>query len=135
MNNGMFQNFRSAETRRVLRTMIGFMSPEEMVVLHRDRQLRNTDVPAWIEGVLREECTLVVNRLRIYEDKIVREYGHLSTMAEKLSIYHTIWENWDGLEPCPFTRMRTLRQYFDTNIPEQIKSAIRRSEQRRANRG
>ena len=107
------------------------MSPKEMTVLHKDRQLRNTDVPQWIEGTLRRECTLVIERLRKYEDKIVERYGHLSTIAEKLSVYHTIWENWDGLEPCPFDRMRTLRQYYDSNIPEEIKRKIRADKERR----
>ena len=124
----MAARFQESETRKVLRTMIGFMSPAEMVTLHKDRQLRDTDVPVWIEETLRKECKFVVRRLRRYEQKIIARFGHLSTVAEKLAIYHLVWDNWDGLEPCPYHEMRTLRRYFDSNIPAEIKERIRRAE-------
>ena len=103
------------------------MSPAEMIVLHKDQQLRNTDVPDWIEETLRKECKLVVERLPRYEEKIRNRFGYLSTLAEKLAIYHLVWDNWDDLEPCPFTEMRTLRRYFDSNISEETKRKIQRA--------
>ena len=124
----MTNDFSNRETRRVLRTMLGNMYPAQMVTLHKDRELRNSDVSDWIEQTLRQECTLVLKRLEKYENKILERYGHLPTMAEKLEIYHEIWENWDGLEPCPFTRARTLKNYFDKCIPEEVKNRIRRHE-------
>ena len=127
----MAETFRNPSTKKTLRIMLGNMYPSEMSDLTEDRQIRDTDVPEWIERTLREECTLVVERLPRYEAKILERYGPISSLIGKLVIYHTVRDNWDSLEPCNFTRMMPLRCYFDDQISDEIKNRIARHRNRR----
>ena len=100
------------------------MYPSEMFDLADDRQIRNTDVPEWIEQTLREECKLILDRLPRYEQRILEKYGHIGSLVGKLSVWHTVRDNWDGLEPCNFEFQQPLRCYFDENIDPEIKNRI-----------
>ena len=133
----MTERFSNPWTRKTLTILLGNMYPSEMADLSRDRQLRNTDIPVWIDETLREKCTLVVARLPRYEQRIQQMYGPLSenpqpitTLADKLTIYHTVRDDWDSLEPCNFTRMHPIRDYYDSQIPDHIKRRIQRANSR-----
>ena len=94
--------------------MVGNMTPEDAVDLISDPRVRSTDVPKWIEIVLREKCKVLTDRLRIYERKITRKFGRpMSSLPKIIRVYHTIWENWDGQEPFPYLESRKLKYYFD----------------------
>ena len=94
--------------------MVGNMTPEDAVDLISDPRVRSTDVPKWIEIVLREKCKKLTDRLRGYERKIVRKFGRpISSLPKVIKIYHTIWENWDGQEPFPYQEAKKLKYYFD----------------------
>lgn len=119
--------FRNAGTRKTLRIMLGNMYPSEMADLSADRQIQKSNIPCWIEETLQEECKLVVARLPRYEEKIRAKYGVLETLAEKLTVYHTVWDDWDSLEPCKFVQMKSLRYYFDEHIDPVVKRRIERT--------
>ena len=120
----MTQVYRSPFTRRTLKIMIGNMYPSEMWELTEDRQIRTSDVPEWIEQTLREECKLLIARLPRYEALIEAKYGVIGSLIGKISVWHTVRDNWDGLEPCNFENMKPLRYYFDEHIDEAIKLRI-----------
>ena len=107
--------------------MLGNMYPSEMLELTEDRQIRDTDVPAWIEKTLREECSFLITRLPRYENQILAKYGNIGSLLGKISIYHTVRDNWDGLEPCNFEFMKPLRYYYDENIDPDLKNRIQES--------
>ena len=119
---------KSPSTQQILRTMLGNMYPSDISDLSEDRQIRRTNIPAWIEQTLMAECTYVVARLPRYEEKIRQKYGHIDTLVGKLRIYHTVRDDWDSLEPCKFTQMKSLRFYFDEHIDPVIKRRIERSQ-------
>ena len=110
--------FRSQTTTRILNKMVGKLKPSEILHLVKDRELRDSDVPEWIERLLRRECRVLIARLRRYEDRIRDRYGFLGSVIEKLAIYSTIWSNWDGNEPFPWTEEKKLEAYFDSNQPQ-----------------
>ena len=116
--------YANASTRKTLRIMLGNMYPSEMADLVEDRQVQGTDIPVWVEQTLREECKLLVARLPRYDDKIKEQYGVLDTLVAKITVYHTVCDNWDNMEPCNFSSMKPLRYYFDEHIDPQIKHRI-----------
>ena len=124
LTGGMSQQFRNAGTRKTMRIMLGNMYPSEMADLSLDRQVQRFNIPWWIEETLQEECKIVVARLPRYEEKIRSKYGILESLAEKLTVYHTVWDDWDSLEPCKFHQMRSLRYYFDEHIDPIVKKRI-----------
>ena len=65
--------------------------------------------------MLREECKILIGRLRLYEARIHDRHGFLGSVIEKLAIYSDIWMNWDGTEPFPWREERPLENYFDAN--------------------
>ena len=105
--------FKSARTKAIMRKMVGGMTPKEVLHLVKDRDLRNSDVPEFVERLLREEGTILMSRLRHYEARILDKYGFLGSVIEKLAIYNRIWMNWDGLEPFPWREERTIDAYLD----------------------
>ena len=107
--------FRSQTTTRILNKMVGKMRPSEILHLVKDRELRQSDVPEWIERLLRRECKILIRRLGRYEAKIRDRHGFLGSVIEKLAVYPMIWDNWDGSEPFPWTEERKLEAYFDAN--------------------
>ena len=124
----MSQYFQNAGTRKTMRIMLGNMYPSEMADLGEDRQVRKTNIPCWIEETLQEECKIVVARLPRYEEKIRARYGVIESLAGKLTVYHTVWDDWDSLEPCKFTQMKSLRYYFDEHIDPAVKRRIARAQ-------
>ena len=125
----MSDYFHNAGTRKTMRIMLGNMYPSEMADLSLDRQVQRTNIPCWIEATLQEECKIVVARLPRYEAKIKAKYGEMESLVEKLTVYHTVWDDWDSLEPCKFTQMKSLRYYFDEHIDPVIKRRINRANQ------
>ena len=91
------------------------MKPSEILHLVKDRELRESDIPEWVERMLRKECKLLVERLMRYNAKIRDRHGFLGSVIEKLVVYPNIWENWDGTEPFPWRDERPLEAYFDSN--------------------
>ena len=118
---------KNPATRQTLRTMLGNMYPSEIADLAEDRQIRQTNIPLWVEEILTEECSYVVARLPRYEKKILQKYGHIDTLIGKLRVYHLVRDNWDSLEPCNFISMMPLRYYFDEYIDDFTKRRIDRS--------
>ena len=119
--------FRSSEVNRIMRIMLGFMSPEEMATLIKDREVARTDIPKWVDLMIRKNCKLVVARLPRYEVRIRERFGVMNHIVEKLAVWHLVNDNWDGLEPCNFDRLRTLRQFYDSNIDRDLRNRIRRA--------
>ena len=116
--------YANATTRKTLRIMLGNMYPSEMSDLTEDRQVRNTDIPDWVEQTLQEECKLLIARLPRYEDRILEKYGPIESLIGKIMVYHTVCDNWDSMEPCNFSQMRPLRYYFDEHIDPVVKQRI-----------
>ena len=91
------------------------MTPKEVLHLVKDKELKNSDIPEWVERTLREECTVLIGRLARYEARIRDRFGFLGSTIEKLAIYHDIWTNWDGSEPFPWREERTIDAFLDAN--------------------
>ena len=107
--------FKSAKTRKIMRKMIGKMYPKELLHLVQDRELKETDVPTWVERTLREECKTLIRRLGHYDGRIRDRFGFLGSVIEKLVIYPKIWTNWDGSEPFAWRDDHPIEDYFDSN--------------------
>ena len=122
----MTSTFRDPFTRRTLKIMLGNMYPSEIWELTEDRQIRDTDVPAWVERTLREECGLLLSRLPRYETRLQEKHGIIGSLIGKITYWHTVYDNWDNLEPCPYEFQRPLRYYFDEHIDATIKGRIAR---------
>lgn len=120
----MTDDFRNPSTRKTLKIMIGNMYPSEMADMIEDRQVRRTDVPEWLERTLKAECKYVVERLPRYETLIRLKYGQIDSLVKKLSVYHTVCDNFDDLEPCNFEFMKPLFKYFDRNLDRATKRRI-----------
>ena len=120
----MTEDFRNPSTRKTLTIMIGNMYPSEMADLIEDRQVRRTDVPEWLERTLQSECKYVVERLPRYETLIRLRYGQVDSLVKKLAVYHTVCDDFDGLEPCNFEFMKPLYKYFDQNLDRATKRRI-----------
>ena len=127
----MTDSFRNPTTRKTLLIMMGNMYPSEMYELTRDPQLKNTDVPEWIDQTIREQCGLVIARIPRYEEKFLRRFGHTPSLIGKLAAYHEVWDNWDSLEPCAYPSPQPLRKYFDEHIDPTVKERIARANARR----
>ena len=114
----MKRNFKNEATKRLLLKMVGTLTPVEIAEIIEDREVMATDIPQWIEIIVQENCGMVLNRLRKYEEAIQAKYGQINFTIQKLALYHRFWTNWDGEEPCPFNESVPLRMFYD----EQIKS-------------
>ena len=120
--------FRDLFVNQILTKAVCDMTPGEAADLLADPQVQKTDIPFWIENTIFKECTMLLNRMPRYEEKIKEKYGPVTCLAKKLSIYHHIWDNWDSLEPCPFNEMRPLVDYTDGKIDFDIKQRIFKAE-------
>ena len=120
----MSDDFVNATTRKTLNLMVGNMYPSEMADLVEDAQVRETDVPDWIERTLRANCKYVIARLPRYETLIRVKYGEVGSLIKKLAVYHTVRDNFDGLEPCDFDFMKPIYKYYDWNLDREVKAKI-----------
>ena len=112
----MFSNFKNARTKATLAKMLGTLTPTEICDVIEDKEVARTDIPTWTELVIQENCTIILKRLELYNDSIRRKYGDIKFTIQKLSIYHKIWMNWDGNEPCPCERNEKLEFFYDSTI-------------------
>ena len=102
-----------------MREMLGNLKPDDIVDLVSDPKIKSTDVPQWVELTLRQNCTVIIERLKRYDSKIIQKFGRpIPSLVKKLKIYNQIWDNWDGLEPFPYKETRKLKYYFDDMIAE-----------------
>lgn len=108
--------FRSNRINEISRKMLGNMKPSEILELVRDPQIKNSDVPKWVELVIEEYCTILVRRFEFYDARFVNRHGQLDSLIEKMTYYRTLWVNWDGLEPFPWREERPIKYYFDRNL-------------------
>ena len=99
-----------------MRKMIGNMTPREVLHLVQDKELKQSDLPECVERFLREEATILVERLNFYEARVRNRHGFLGSIIEKLVIYPTIWVNWDGLEPFPWREEQLIELYLDSSL-------------------
>ena len=119
----MIRNFQNKDTRRIMTKMLGNMTPAEITKVIQDKEVTRSDIPEWVELVLQENCSIIRSRITLYEDKIQEKFGTMKYLVQKLSVYHLIWNNWDGDEPCPVSDPMPLAFFFDTSINERIMAA------------
>ena len=112
----LVRNFKNENTRNILAKMVGTLTPGEISDVIEDKEVAKTDLPKWVELVLQEKCKTVLNRLTLYENRYYEKYGLVQHTIQKLSVYHLMWTNWDGLEPCPFYSAQPLHCFFDENL-------------------
>ena len=98
--------------------MLGNMKPSEVLELVNDMQIKRSDVPRWVEAMIDEFCTVLVQRINFYEARYRNRYALANTLIEKLSLYRTLWVNWDGLEPFPWREERPIKYYYDSNLQD-----------------
>ena len=103
-------------TKTILAKMLGNLTPAEICDVIEDKEVARTDIPAWTELVIQENCTIVLKRLELYNESIQRKYGAVKFTVQKLSIYHKIWTAWDGDEPCPCDKNENLEYFYDSSI-------------------
>ena len=108
--------FRSTRTRQITKKMLGNMKPSEMLELVTDPEIKNSDVPRWVELMIEEYCSMLVERFEWYEARYENRYGQIDSLIEKMVHYRTVWVNWDGLEPFPWREERPIKYYFDSNV-------------------
>ena len=94
--------FDSSNTKQISKKMLGNMKPTEMLELVRDDQIRRSDVPQWVETMIEECCTVLVQRFEFYEARYQNRFSDAVTLIEKMARYRSVWVNWDGLEPFPW---------------------------------
>ena len=111
--------FRSNRTRKISKKMLGNMKPSEIVELVKDVDVRNSDVPQWVDLMITEYCKMFVERCRFYEGRFEHRYPEATTLIEKMEKYRHVWVNWDGLEPFPWREERPIKYFFDSNQPRQ----------------
>ena len=120
----MFRNFKSDATRDIMAKMLGTLTPAEISEVIEDQEVAKTDIPKWVELVVQEKCTIIMKRLELYEQQFLDRYGVVQHTIQKLSVYHKIWTNWDGCEPCQFDDNMPLYYFFDTNVRETTDACI-----------
>ena len=113
MEFALSEMYSNEKSRKIMTAMLGNMKPDEIVDLISDRRIRRTDVPNWVEATLRENCKILVARLLRYDSKIRAKFGRFPSLVKIIKEYHNFWDNWDSLEPFPFTEMRQLKYYYD----------------------
>ena len=96
--------------------MIGSLTPAEIAEIIEDDEVQQTDVPQWVELVIEEKCSMVLQRLQLYEEKYKDKYGTIPHTVQKLALYHHIWTNWDGKEPCQYDGPMPLSMFYDDTI-------------------
>ena len=116
MDPAMISNFKNQHARAILARMLGKMTPAEICAVIEDKEVKRTDIPKWTELVIQENCTILLERLKLYTDSINQKYGDILYTVQKLSVYHKIWTNWDGKEPCPFNEGVPLESFYDSAI-------------------
>lgn len=113
--------FRSNRTKNLSKKMLGNMKPAEILEMVKDSQLKESDVPQWVEAMIAEFCTVLVRRFDFYDARYQNRYADASTLIEKMVVYRTLWVNWDGLEPFPWREERPIKYYFDSNIRNYVR--------------
>ena len=96
--------------------MVGTLTPVEIAEITEDKEVVMTDIPQWIEIILQENCKIIMDRLKNYDEAMRGKYGQINFTIQKLAVYHRFWTNWDGKEPCPFNEPVPLNLFFDTQI-------------------
>lgn len=113
MNFSLTEMYTNERSVLIMKEMLGNMKPNEIVDLISDRRVRRTDVPNWVEATLRQHCKILVSRLVRYDQKIRRKFGRFPSLVKIIKEYHGIWDNWDSLEPFPYTEMKPIKCYYD----------------------
>lgn len=116
--------FRSARTKQLSRKMLGNMKPSEILELVKDRQMQDSDVPRWVEAMIAEFCTILVQRFEFYEARYRNRYADATSLIEKMTRYRTVWVNWDGLEPFPWREERPIKYYYDSHLQNHVRSYV-----------
>ena len=114
--------FRSNRIREISRKMLGNMKPSEIVELVSEPDVKNSDVPAWVDLVIEEYCKIFTERCSFYESRFEYRYGRNLSLIAKMDKYRTVWVNWDGLEPFPWREERPIKYFFDENIEDRTRN-------------
>ena len=108
--------FRSSRTRGISKKMLGNMKPSEIVELVADSEIKNSDVPNWVELMISEYCKLFVRRCEFYDTRFENRFPEATSLIQKMACYRHVWVNWDGLELFPWREERSIKYFFDSNI-------------------
>lgn len=98
------------------------MKPSEILEMVSDGQLKESDIPSWVEAMIEEYCTILVQRFDFYEARYHNRYAEFTSLIGKMTCYRKVWVNWDGLEPFPWREERPIKYYFDSNIQSHVRS-------------
>ena len=101
--------------------MLGNMKPSEILELVSDDQIQGSDVPQWVEAMITEYCTILVQRFDFYEARYVNRFPEATSLIEKMAHYRRLWVNWDGLEPFPWREERPIKYYYDANLRSYVR--------------
>lgn len=113
--------FQSNRTKLLSKKMLGNMKPSEILELVNDDQIRRSDVPQWVNGMIEEYCTVFVERVDFYEARFNNRYRNAELLIEKMVHYRSIWVNWDGLEPFPWREERPIKYYYDSHLRNRVR--------------
>ena len=108
--------FRSSRTRGISKKMLGHMKPSEIVELIEDSEVSGSDVPAWVDLMIREYCKMFVERCNFHDTRFENRFPNAVSLIHKIAKYRHVWVNWDGLEPFPWREERLIKYYFDSNV-------------------
>lgn len=114
--------FHSTRTKNLSKKMLGNMKPAEILELVQDHQIKGSDVPQWVEAMIEEFCTVLVQRFAFYEARYQNRFPNAGTFIEKMVHYRNVWVNWDGLEPFPWREARPIKYYYDSNLQDYTRS-------------
>ena len=76
--------FRSNRTKNLSKKMLGNMKPSEIVELVKDDQMRGSDVPRWVEAMIEEFCTILLQRFEFYEARYRNRFSDSTSLIEKM---------------------------------------------------
>ena len=101
--------------------MLGNMKPSEILEMVEDAQIKESDVPRWVEAMIEEYCTILLQRFDFYEARYTNRFPEATTFIEKMTRYRSLWVNWDGLEPFPWREERPIKYYYDANLRSRVR--------------
>ena len=100
------------QIRKKLTKMILDLTTEELKCVVEDDYVKSTEIPRFLEYVLRRRTRRFRRRCALWEHKMIFPDARCRTVY-KLIQYQHCYENWDGAEPFPGRESKKLKYYTD----------------------
>ena len=99
------------QIRKKLIKMIGDLTTEELKCIVEDEYVKTTEIPRFLEYVLKRRTRRFQRRCALWEYKMTFPDPRCKTVY-KLIQYRNCYENWDGQETFPGREAKKLKYYM-----------------------